>query len=99
MPRAMTVRQAISDGRVSQRAAVIAADTASTSWPSTSATCQPATRKRCATSSLIDRSVLPSSVMRLSSQNSTSLPSRRCPAKAIISWPTPSCRQPSPTKA
>ena len=44
------------------------------SWPSTSATCQPATRKRSATSSLIDSAVLPSSVIWLSSQSSTSRP-------------------------
>ena len=55
MPLAMTVRQAISDGRGSALAAPIAADTASRSWPSTSTTCQSATRKRAATSSLIER--------------------------------------------
>ena len=41
----------------------------------------------------------PSSVIRLSSQRKQSLPSLSCPASEITSWPTPSCRQPSPTSA
>ena len=51
-PRPMTVVQQIIDGRGSVFASRIAADTASTSWPSTSCTCHPLRRKRAGMSSL-----------------------------------------------
>ena len=85
MPRPMTVRQATIEGRGSDFACWIAAPTASGSWPSTSCTCQPLTRKRAGMSSASAMSIAPSSVIRLSSQRKMSLPRRRCPASEITS--------------
>jgi hypothetical protein len=74
----------------------IACATASGSWPSTWATCQPAAAKRAIWSVEVARLVGPSMEIELSSQKRMSFESFRCPARSIASWLTPSIRQPSP---
>ena len=96
-PKAMVVRQAMSEGRSSLLRArerggdgvgVVAVDAIRS--PSRAAA------KRASWSSEVASAVAPSIEMRLSSHSTISRPSRRCPASEIASCEMPSIRQPSP---
>ena len=84
-PLPINVRHATSEGRPSASAASIARAISAKSCPSQLSVCHPVARNRAGMSSLVDRSVLPSMVILLSSHRTISRPRPRWPARPMAS--------------
>ena len=96
-PNPIIVLHAIKDGFFDILALSIALDISSKLWPSIFWVCQPLDLNLDNWLVDVDKLVLPSIEILLSSQKTINLESFRWPAKSIASWLIPSCKQPSPT--